>query len=80
MKAKEFIKGKTLTAVETVGGLILNLVIDESIHGLKVNTSGIKFGTKLKRVKKFQIVDDILIAGSLSVNLDETDMLSVNKD
>jgi len=75
MKAKEFIKEKSLTAVETVGGLILNLVVDNSIYGLKVDTSGIKFGTKLKRVEKFQIVDGILTAGSLSVNLAETDML-----
>ena len=80
MKAKEFINGKNLTAIETVGGVILNLVLDNAIYGLKVDTSGIKFGSKLKRVKKFQIVDDILIAGSLSVNLAETDMLSVNKD
>jgi hypothetical protein len=36
MKAKEFLNGKTLTAVETVNNLIINLVIEETLYGLKI--------------------------------------------
>jgi hypothetical protein len=79
MKAKEFITGKTLTAIETVGSKILNLVIDRTSYGLTVDTSTIKAGTKLKKTTSFEIVDDILTSGSMSVNLAETDMLAIFK-
>ena len=75
MKAKEFINGKEVTAIETVEGTILNLVIDEKVYALSVDTSTIKAGTKLKRTTTFKIEDDILTAGKASVNLAEIDML-----
>jgi hypothetical protein len=77
MKAKEFLNKKTLTAVETVNNLIINLVIEKTVYGLKVDTSSIPSGTKLKRTTSFKIEDDILAVGTISVNLAETDMLGI---
>jgi hypothetical protein len=75
MKAKEFLNKKTLTAVETVNNLIINLVIGETIYGLKINTSTIPSGTKLIRTNQFKIQDDTLTVGTISINLTTTDML-----
>jgi hypothetical protein len=77
MKAKEFINGKEVTAVQIVDDKILNLVIDNVCYGLDVDTSTIQAGTKLKKTTSFEIVDDILTAGDASVNLAETDMLGM---
>jgi hypothetical protein len=75
MTAKEFLEGKTLTAVETVETLIINLVIEESVYGMGVDTSGIESGTKLTRTEDFNITDDVLTTGELSVDLATTKML-----
>jgi hypothetical protein len=76
MKAKEFLNGKTLTAVETVNNLIINLVIEETLYGLKIDTSSILSGTKLIRTNQFEIQDDILTVGIISMDLTTTDMLA----
>jgi hypothetical protein len=76
MKAKEFLNKKTLTAVETVNNLIINLVIGETLYGLKTNTLTIPSGTKLIRTNQFKIQDDILTVGTMSINLTTTDMLA----
>lgn len=75
MKAKEFLDKKTLAAVETAGDLILNLVVDNVVYGLKVDTSAIEAGTKLERTTNFKIKKDVLTANGVSVNLATTDML-----
>jgi hypothetical protein len=75
MKAKEFLNKKTVTAVETVNNLIVNLVVDKTVYGLKIDTSNIPSGTKLTRTNQFKIQNDILTVGSISVNLATTDML-----
>jgi hypothetical protein len=76
MKAKEFLNGKTLTAVETVNNLIINLVIEETLYGLKIDTSSILSGTKLTRTNQFEIQDDILTVDTMSIDLTTTDMLA----
>jgi hypothetical protein len=75
MKAKEFLNKKTLTAVETVNNLIINLVVDKTVYGLKIDTSSIPSGTKLTRTNQFKIQNDILTVSTISVNLATTDML-----
>jgi hypothetical protein len=75
MTAKQFLEGKTLTAVETVDSLILNLVIGEEVHGLEVDTSQIIGGTPLTRTNNFTITNDILTVDSLTLDLSLTDML-----
>ena len=76
MTAKEFLNGKTLTAIETVENLILNLVIEESVYGLDIDTKTIKSGTKLTRTNDFTISGNTLTSGNLTLNLDTTNMLS----
>jgi len=76
MKAKEFLNRKTLTAVETVNNLIINLVIEETLYGLKIDPSSILSGTKLTRTNQFEIQDDILTVDTMSIDLTTTDMLA----
>jgi hypothetical protein len=80
MTAKEFLEGKTLTAVETVETLIINLVIEEAVYGLDVDTSGIEGGTQLTRTEDFNITDDVLTTGELSVDLATTNMLGSKEE
>ena len=75
MTAKEFLEGKTLTAVETVETLIIHLVIEEAVYGLDVDTSGIEGGTQLTRTEDFTVENDTLTANELSVDLSTTNML-----
>lgn len=75
MKAKEFLDKKTLAAVETADDLILNLIVDNVVYGLKVDTSSVEAGTKLERTTNFKIKKDVLTANGVSVNLATTDML-----
>lgn len=75
MTAKEFLEGKTLTAVETVNSLIINLVIDEAVYGMDVDTSNLVADTPLIRTENFLIEGDILTVGELSLDLVDTEML-----
>lgn len=75
MTAKEFLTDKTLTAIEVVDNLILNLVIDESTWGLDVDTSNIQSGTPLNRTIDFTIENDILKSNDISLDLNTTNML-----
>lgn len=75
MTAKEFLQGKTLTAVETVQNLILNLVIGQAVYGMDVDTTSIPQGTKLTRTTDFTINGDTLTTGTISVDLATTNML-----
>lgn len=79
MTAKEFLKDKTLEAVEIVDSLILNLVVEGVSYGLKVDTSSIKAGTPLIKTTNFSIDVDVLVSGNLSVDLAKTDMLLLDK-
>jgi len=75
MTIKEFLTDKTLTAVETVDNLIINLVCGEALTGIKVDTSNIPSGTLTTRRNDFTLINDILFVDSISVNIEKTDML-----
>jgi hypothetical protein len=75
MTIKEFLVDKTLTAVETVDNLIINLVCGESLNGINVDTSNIPSGTLTTRRNDFTLIDDILSVDNISVNTQTTDML-----
>jgi hypothetical protein len=77
MTAKEFLTGKTLTAVETVDGKILNLVMDEEIKGLDIDTSQIQAGTQITRYTQFDVVGDILTCNDISIDLSTTNVLTL---
>lgn len=76
MTAKEFLEDKTLSAVETVDGLILNLIVDKAVYGMDIDTSNIKSGTPIVRTTEFVIIEDTLSSGDISVDLSTTDMLN----
>ena len=75
MTIKEFLVDKTLTAVETVDNLIINLVCGDEISGINVDTSNIPSGTLTTRRTDFTLINDILSVDSISVDTQTTDML-----
>ena len=75
MTALEFLNGQTLTSVEMTETLIINLVLGEDIYGMEVDTENTVCGTVLTRSENFTIENNILSSGSLSVNLETTEML-----
>jgi hypothetical protein len=75
MTIKEFLVGKTLTSVETVDNIIINLVCGEALTGIKVDTSNIPSGTLTTRRYDFTLINDILSVDSISVDTQTTDIL-----
>jgi len=75
MTIKEFLQNETLTAVETVDNLIINLVCGESLYGIDVDTSNIPSGTLTTRRTDYTLINDILSVDTISVNTETTNML-----
>ena len=75
MTINEFLVDKTLTAVETVDNLIINLVCGELITGIDVDTSNIPSGTLTNRTTDFTLNNNILSANNISVNTETTNIL-----
>ena len=75
MTIKEFLQNETLTAVETVDNLIINLVCGESLYGISVDTSNIPSGTLTTRRTDYTLINDILSVDTISVNTETTNML-----
>jgi hypothetical protein len=78
MTIKEFLTDKTLTAVETVDNLIINLICGEALTGIKADTSNIPSGTLTTRRNDFTLINNILSVDSISVNTQTTDILGSN--
>lgn len=75
MTAKDYLEGKILTSIEIVKGRVINLITDENIMGLNVDTSDIEFGTPLVRSSNFELVDDMLKCDDLLVDLSLVNVL-----
>jgi hypothetical protein len=75
MIIKEFLQDNTLTAVETVDNLIINLVCGEALYGIDVDTSNIQSGTLTTRRTDYTLIDNILSVDTISVNTETTNML-----
>jgi hypothetical protein len=75
MTIKEFLQDNTLTAVETVNNLIINLVCGEALYGIGVDTSNIQSGTLTTRRTDYTLIDNILSVDTISVNTETTNML-----
>jgi hypothetical protein len=77
MTLKEFLQDKTLSAVETVDGcnLIVNVYVDETCYGLRVDTSNIIAGTPLTKREDFVLTDDMLSVDAISLDMSKTEML-----
>jgi hypothetical protein len=77
MTLKEFLETNTLSAVDVVDGfdLIINVYVEETIYGLKADTSNIPAGTPLTKREDFTINGDILSVDNLSIDISKTEML-----
>jgi len=77
MTLKEFLETNTISAVDTVDGfdLIINVYVEETIYGLKVDTSNIPAGTPLTKREDFTLNGDILSVDNISIDISKTEIL-----
>jgi hypothetical protein len=75
MTIKEFLQNKTLTSVDTVENIIINLICEDTIDGIDVDTSKIPSGTLITTRTDFTLVDNVLSVDTISVNTETTNML-----
>jgi hypothetical protein len=77
MTLKEFLETNTLSAVDVVDGfdLIINVYVEETIYGLKADTSNIPAGTSLTKREDFTLNGDILLVDNISIDISKTEIL-----
>jgi hypothetical protein len=75
MTIKEFLQDNTLSSVETVENIIINLVCGETEYGIDVDTSNIPSGTLTTRTTNYTLTDNTLSTNGISVNTETTNML-----
>ena len=78
MTLNEFLKNKTLTAVELIDfdyNQIINVYIEGACYGLAINTSNIPSGTPLTYTTDFTLDGDILSVSDFSINTNDIEML-----
>lgn len=75
MTIKEFLQDNTLSAIETVENIIINLVCGETEYGIDVDTSNIPSGTLTTKRTDYTLINDILSVDTISVNTETTNML-----
>ena len=75
MTIKQFLQDNTLSAVETVENIIINLVCNDTEYGIDVDTSNIPSGTLTTRRTDYTLINDILSVDTISVNTETTNML-----
>lgn len=74
MTAKEFLTGKKLQAIEVVGNIIINLVVDDLSYAIVAETSSFQVGTKIQRVTAYKKAKDVITYGNLTLDLATTEM------
>jgi hypothetical protein len=77
MTLKEFLETNTISAVDVVNGfnLIINVYVDETCYGLRVDTSNIPAGTLLTKREDFTLNGDTLSIDNISLDISKTEML-----
>jgi hypothetical protein len=78
MTLNEFLKDKTLTAVELIDfdyNQIINVYVEEACYGLAIDTSNIPAGTPLTYTTDFTLDGDILSVSDFSINTNDIEML-----
>jgi len=75
MTIKQFLQNNTLSAVETVENIIINLVCNDTEYGIDVDTSNIPSGTLTTRRTDYTLINDILSVDTISVNTETTNIL-----
>jgi hypothetical protein len=79
MTLKTFLNNNILTAVEIFDGyeLIGNICIEDTIYGLRVDTSNIVAGTPLIHYTDFTLENDTLTVAGISINTNDVTMLGM---
>ena len=78
MTLKEFLKDKTLTAVDLIDfdyNQIINVYIEGACYGLNIDTSNIPAGTPLEYRTDFTLNGDILSVSDISIDTNDVEML-----
>lgn len=75
MTIQEFLYEKTLSHIEIYENLIINLVVDNDIYGLSVDTSHLESLLVLERTDNFIIDGNLLICNNITVNMTEISVL-----
>jgi hypothetical protein len=78
MTLNEFLKDKTLTAVELIDfdyNQIINIYIEGACYGLAIDTTNIPAGTPLTYTTDFTLEGDILSVSDFSINTNDVEML-----
>lgn len=76
MTVKEYLNGRSITAVEVGNQLIFNLFIGNELIGLDIDTSSVPSGTPLSYRTDFQVINDILTVDSTFIDLNNTNILN----
>ena len=75
MTAKEYLNGRSITAIEIYDQLVFNLFMGDELIGLSIDSSSVPSGTPLSYRTDFQVINDILTIDSISVDLNNTNVL-----
>lgn len=78
MTLKEFLKDKTLTAVDLIDfdyNQIINVYVEGACYGLNIDTSNIPCGTPLEYRTDFTLNGDILSVSDVSIDINTIEML-----
>ena len=75
MTVKEYLNGRTITAIEIHDQLVFNIFIGDELIGLDINISSVPSGTPLSYRTDFQIINDILTIDTISLDLNNNNVL-----
>lgn len=76
MSLKTFLQQNNITSIEIIPNItILNIICNDIIYGLDVDTSNVLANTPLTITSEYIIENDILLVGSLSVDTNTTNLL-----
>lgn len=76
MTLKTFMQKNLPTEFEIIPNtIILNIVSNNRIYALDVDTSSIQYGTKLIKVSNYSLENDLLTVGDITVNANEINVL-----
>jgi hypothetical protein len=72
---KEFLEENEVAGFEMIGNLIINVIANGVTYGLNVDTSNIEAYTQLETVNEYEIKDNILIVGNITLDTNNILML-----
>ena len=77
MNLKTFLQENNATGFEMIPGVvIMSVLVGDATYAIDVDTSNIQGGTLLTRTEQWTIENDILTVDGISLNTNETNMMS----